>query len=274
MIPKYNKVHNRFKLNGYHFDRDGLRMVAYSFIKEGNEYERATGDFLLNWMDEHDYIEVKTSGSTGDPRIIKLDKQAMVRSAIATGDFFGLEPGDRALDCLPTNFVAGKMMLVRAIILGLEIDIVTPTSHPLDLTKGAYDFCAMVPFQLGNSLVNINQIKKLIVGGSPVPKEIFPKLKDLKTKVFETYGMTETITHIAARPLNHLENGIVPPYTIFPDVAIETDDRNCLVVTANYLNIDHIVTNDVVELINENQFELIGRHDNMINSGGIKLFLK
>ena len=272
MIPKYNKVHNRFKLNGYHFDRDSLLSVAYSYIKEGDHYEKDTGDFLLNWMDENDYIEVKTSGSTGNPKTIKLEKQAMVRSAIATGDYFGLEPGDRALDCLPTHYVAGKMMLVRAIILGLEIDIVTPSSHPLDFAKGTYDFCAMVPMQLSNSLVNIDRVKKVIVGGSMVSQELIAKIQNVESHIFETYGMTETITHIAARPLNHLNADDIPPYTAFPNVSIETDERGCLVISADYLNVDHIVTNDVVNITSDNSFELLGRVDNVINSGGIKLF--
>lgn len=272
MIPKYNKVHNRFKLNGYHFDRDSLLSVAYSFIKEGDHFEKDTGDFLLNWMDERDFIEVKTSGSTGTPKTIKLDKQAMVCSAIATGDYFGLEPGDRALHCLPTHYVAGKMMLVRAIILGLEIDIVTPSSFPIDFAKGTYDFCAMVPLQLSNAIVNLDRIKKLIVGGTSVSKDIIEKIQDVETKVYETYGMTETITHIAARPLNHLSTSMPEPFTIFPNVAIETDDRGCLVISADYLNVDHIVTNDVVELVSDRQFKLLGRYDNVINSGGIKLF--
>jgi O-succinylbenzoic acid--CoA ligase len=272
MIPKYNKVHNRFKLNGYHFDRDGLLSVAYSFIKEGDHYEKDTGDFLLNWMDDNNFIEVRTSGSTGTPKTIKLDKQAMVRSAIATGDYFGLESGHRALHCLPTHYIAGKMMLVRAIILGLEIDIVTPSSFPMDFTKGAYDFCAMVPFQLSNSVVNLDRIKKLIVGGAVVSTDLVERIQSVETKIYETYGMTETITHIAARPINHLSTSELEPFTIFPNVAIETDERGCLVITADYLNVDHIVTNDVVELVSENQFKLLGRYDNVINSGGIKIF--
>ncbi len=272
MIPKYNKVHNRFKLNGYHFDRDSLLSVAYSFIKEGDHYEKDTGDFLLNWMDDNDYIEVKTSGSTGNPKVIRLDKQAMVRSAVATGDYFNLEPGNRALHCLPTNYVAGKMMLVRAIILGLEIDIVTPSSHPLDFAKGTYDFCAMVPMQLCNSMVNIDRIHKLIVGGSPISDELIKRVQGVKSHVFETYGMTETITHVAARPLNYLSSTEIPPYKAFPNVSLETDDRDCLVITADYLNVDHIVTNDVVKLVADDAFELMGRVDNVINSGGVKLF--
>jgi Acyl-CoA synthetases (AMP-forming)/AMP-acid ligases II len=160
MIPKYNKVHNKFKLNNYHFDNDGLKEVAYSFIKEGDFYEKAMGDFLLNWMDEKDYVEVSTSGSTGEPKVIRLSKQAMVHSAIATGDYFNLEPGDRALHCLPATYVAGKMMMVRAIILGLEMDLVTPSSHPLDTTHGNYDFCAMVPLQLSHSLAQLKTNKE------------------------------------------------------------------------------------------------------------------
>ena len=131
MTPKYNKVHNRFKLNGLHYNHEDLKEVAYSLIKEGEAYEKVTGNFLIDWLNDHDYLFVNTSGATGEPKRIRLKKQAMVNSAIATGDYFGLEPGDSALDCLPSHYIAGKMMLVRAMILGLEIDHVEPSAHPL-----------------------------------------------------------------------------------------------------------------------------------------------
>ena len=118
-IQSHN-IHNRFQLNGFHFDRDGLLQVAYSFVKEGEPYEWTIGRFLMDWMDDNDYIEAKTSGSTGAPKYIRLSKQSMVESALATGDFFNITVGDSALMCVSAEYIAGKMMLVRAFILGLE----------------------------------------------------------------------------------------------------------------------------------------------------------
>ncbi|TYA77079.1 AMP-binding protein, partial [Seonamhaeicola marinus] len=150
MIPTYTNVHLRFKLNNYHYSFEDLMEVAYSFTKEGVPYQRELGVFLLDWLDNKDYIEVQTSGSTGKPKKLQIKKQAMVNSAIATGDFFNLTPGKKLLNCLPSNFIAGKMMIVRAIILGLELDMVEPSVAPrIDLKKD-YDFCAFTPMQLKN----------------------------------------------------------------------------------------------------------------------------
>ncbi|HYD90948.1 MAG TPA: O-succinylbenzoic acid--CoA ligase, partial [Flavobacterium sp.] len=128
MIPDYHFVHNRFKLNGFHLNENDLCRIAYSFIKEGEPFEKAVGDFLLDWFDRKDYIEMQTSGTTGAPKMIKVDKQAMVHSAMATGEFFELNEGIKVLHCLPTQYVAGKMMLVRALILGWELDLIAPAS--------------------------------------------------------------------------------------------------------------------------------------------------
>lgn len=160
----YENVHNQFKLNGFQLDKDDLCRVAYSFIKEGEDFEKPVGDFLLDWFDSKNYIEMQTSGSTGTPKIIKVDKQAMVNSALATGDFFGLHAGNRALQCLPVKYVAGKMMLIRSIILGLDLDYVAPSSHPMEGLEEKYDFVAMVPMQAQNSLKELKNVKKLIVG--------------------------------------------------------------------------------------------------------------
>lgn len=272
MSEPYNEVHPEFRLNEFHFDRESLSELAYSFIKEGDFYEKELGDFLLSWMDDSDYIEVKTSGSTGAPKTVRLEKRAMINSAIATGIHFDLAPGDRALHCLPATYVAGKMMLVRAIVLGLKLDIVTPSSHPFDGTIRDYDFVAFVPLQLQNSLINLDRIKKLIVGGAPVSRSLIKAIQNVPCHIFETYGMTETITHIATRPINHLEGGKIGPFQIMEGVTIEKDERGCLVITAHHLMVDHIHTNDVVKLVSDTAFELIGRYDTIINSGGVKVF--
>ncbi|GAA4055667.1 AMP-binding protein [Flavobacterium chungnamense] len=265
--PTYDNVHNQFKLNGFHLNKEDLCRVAYSFIKEGDDWEKPVGDFLLDWFDEKTYVEMKTSGSTGTPKTIRVDKQAMVNSALATGDFFGLHSGNRALQCLPVKYVAGKMMLIRSIILGLDLDYVAPTSHPMEnLDDTNYDFAAMVPMQAQNSLKELKNVKKLIVGGARISKRLEKDLMKLPTEVYETYGMTETITHIAAKKVGEKE------FTVLPHVTITYDDRNCLVIHAPHIIAEEtVVTNDLVELINENQFVFLGRIDNIINSGGVKI---
>jgi len=264
--PTYENVHNHFKLNGFHLNREDLCRVAYSFIKEGEDFEKPVGDFLLDWFDNKPYIEMQTSGSTGTPKIVKVDKQAMVNSAIATGDFFDLHSGDRALQCLPVKYVAGKMMLIRSIVLGLDLDFVAPTSHPMEGLDDKYDFVAMVPMQAQNSLKELQNVKKLIVGGARISASLEKELMKLPTEVYETYGMTETITHIAAKRVGE------KVFTVLPNVTISYDDRNCLVIHApKIIAEDTVVTNDLVELVNENQFKFLGRIDNVINSGGIKI---
>lgn len=261
----HKNVHNYFKINGYHLAAAELRRVGYDYIKEGDENDRAIGEFLLDWFDDKDYIEMRTSGTTGLPKVVKLQKQAMIQSALATGDFFELEPRDKALLCLPVKFIAGKMMLVRSFILGLDLDIVEPSTHPLALNTTKYDFVAMVPLQVQNSIEALQNVKKLIVGGAKMDSSLEEKVLPLKTEVYETYGMTETITHIAARRVG--EN----VFTVLPNVKITQDDRGCLVVTVDTISEEPIVTNDLVEIIRENQFIFLGRIDNVVNSGGVKL---
>ena len=262
----YKNVNNHFKLNGFHLNQKDLCRVAYSFIKEGADYEKSVGDFILDWFDEKSYLDLTTSGTTGTPKTVRIEKQAMVNSALATGDFFGLKPSDRALHCLPTKYIAGKMMFVRSFILGLDIDFVAPSSHPMLNNTNKYDFVAMVPLQAQNSLTELKNVKKMIVGGAKMNKTLEKSLAKLKTETYETYGMTETITHIAAKKIGD------KAFFILPNVKITVDNRNCLVINASKISTETIVTNDIVELLNDNQFVYIGRIDNVINSGGIKLF--
>lgn len=261
----HKNVHNYFKLDGYHLNAADLCRIGYSFIKEGDIYERAIGEFFLDWFDHKDYMEMTTSGTTGLPKLIRLEKKAMIQSALATGDFFNLEPGNKALLCLPTQFIAGKMMLVRSLILGLELDIALPSTEPLAHNNKHYDFAAMVPLQVQNSLEKLTNIKKLIIGGAKTDSDLIEKLLPIKSEIYETYGMTETITHIAAKKIGETA------YTILPNVRIEKDDRGCLVIYVAAISEEPIVTNDLVDLINENQFVFLGRIDNVINSGGVKL---
>ncbi|WP_136481182.1 AMP-binding protein [Cognatitamlana onchidii] len=273
MIPDYTKVHIKFKLDNVSYNHEDLMEVAYSYVKEGVPYQQKLGNFLLDWLDEKDFVTVSTSGSTGKPKKLQIKKQAMVNSAIATGDFFNLKPGDKVLHCLPSNFIAGKMMMVRAIVLGLELDMVEPSVLPLIDYEKDYAFCAFTPMQLKSFAKYLKKIKTVIVGGGQVSKPIKDSIQDKKPQVYETYGMTETVSHIAVKKLNHIENTESENcFNTLPNIKVSQDKRGCLVINAPQLSEDKIVTNDLVNIVSETSFEWLGRIDNVINSGGIKLF--
>jgi O-succinylbenzoic acid--CoA ligase len=275
MTPNYTNVHVKFKLDGLTYNHEDLMEVAYSYVKEGVSYQQELGNFLLSWLDDKDYVVVKTSGSTGKPKKIKIKKQAMVNSAIATGDFFNLKPGNKVLHCLPSNFIAGKMSIVRSIILGLELDMTEPAALPLIDYDKDYTICAFTPMQLKNFAKYLMNIKTVIVGGGQVPTSTIEAIKDKKPMVYETYGMTETVSHIAVKKLNNFNDSDVNSKNCFktlPGISISQDDRGCLVINAPHLSDETIVTNDIVKIHSETEFEWLGRFDNVVNSGGIKLF--
>ena len=262
----YNSVHTNFKWNGISLDRKKLLLAAHDLIKVGNDSEKNTGEFLLEWFNENSFITATSSGTTGVPKKITIDKQAMVNSALATAEFFDLKAGNRVLHCMSTAYIAGKMMLVRSIILGFEMDFVTPSSNPLKDNQRHYDFVAMVPMQVQNSISELYKVKKLIVGGAKISETLLNQLLEVPTQIYETYGMTETITHIAVKKIGEKS------FSVLSNVTIAIDERGCLVIAAPRISDTNIVTNDVVELLSESQFLLLGRIDNVINSGGVKLF--
>lgn len=265
------EIHPKFKLNGKSFLNHELKQVAYNLIKEGEPFEIAIGDFLLDWLNTSKTLTVFTSGSTGKPKKIELQKKQMINSALATGFFFNLSSRDSALLCLPSNYIAGKMMLVRAMVLGLELDYVKPTSNPLSHILKEYDFVAMIPLQAQNSLDKLNLVKKLIMGGTAVTEDLSKSLQEVKTLVYETYGMTETITHIAAKKINDSSAKIEEHFKVLPNIFISKDNRDCLIIDAPKISNKKIITNDLVELVSEKEFKWLGRYDSIINSGGIKL---
>ncbi|NJB69655.1 O-succinylbenzoic acid--CoA ligase [Saonia flava] len=270
MMSNYNHIHPSFKLNGISCSKKELGQVACGLIKEGMPYEVSIGYFLLDWLSSKSTINVKTSGSTGIPKTIVLKKEHMVNSALATGNFFNIQSGSLALLCLHTDFIAGKMMLVRAMALGLELDYVEPSANPLLYCSKKYEFAAMVPLQVEGSLQKLNQIRTLIVGGAPLSYSLEEELSTIKSKVYETYGMTETITHIAVRKVSSASSRVNNYFNILPGITISKDNRDCLIISAPKISDSNIVTNDVVRLHSNSTFEWLGRFDNVINSGGIK----
>lgn len=263
-------LHQDFSIHGRSISFDDLTEVSYSLIKEGEEFEKHIGEFLLDWIDDSQTLFVKTSGSTGQPKTISLKKEHMINSALATGDYFNLKPKSTALLCLPASYIAGKMMLVRAMVLGLNIHFLPPSSYPLEGVTDSFDFGAMVPLQVGNSLSKLHQVHKLIIGGAPISISIREELKGVDNSSYETYGMTETITHIAIKPLNNKEVKDAP-FMVLPNVELTTDDRGCLVINAPKISDEIVRTNDVIDLVSDSEFKWLGRIDNVVNSGGVKL---
>ncbi len=245
-------------------------LFAKDLVKKGDKHEVKIGTFIQEWFDDKDHVIVKTSGSTGDPKEVTLKKSHMLNSARATGIFFKLGENTRALLCLPANFIAGKMMLVRAMTMGWDLHVVAPEKDALTQYDNDYDFVAMVPYQVSYSYGALGKVKKLIIGGGSISEELEEKLMEVDTEVFETYGMTETVTHIAVRRINGLARS--EHFTALPNIRFKTDDRNCLVINAPSISDEIVVTNDMVNLNSPTTFKWLGRYDHVINSGGVKLF--
>lgn len=259
-------IHPDFKLNGKSFSYVELLAEALFLKNNGTLFEKSIGNFLINWLSNETYILVKTSGSTGKPKQIVLQKDAMIASAKATVNFFNLQSKSSALLCLSADYIAGKMMLVRALTFGLQLDTIEPSSNPLKETNKYFDFVAMVPMQINESLEKLNQIKTLIIGGAKVDFQLSEEILKTNCNAYETYGMTETISHIAVKKIGEKS------FFILPNIIISTDERNCLVIEAKELSEGKIITNDIVELISNKEFIFKGRFDHVINSGGVKLF--
>lgn len=263
-------LHPKFKLNGEAFpSAEALNERAKQLLEKGKDDEISIGKFILEWLDENDFIIVKTSGSTGIPKEIKLQKEHVFNSAIATVTYFDLGENTKALLCLPSEYIAGKMMLVRAMIAGWDLHTRAPEKNPLENIDANFHFTAMVPYQVFHSLGDLHKVKKLIIGGGGVPRKLEEELQKCETQVFATYGMTETISHIAVRPLNGKEKSMV--FSALPKVNFSQNENGCLQIHAPEISEETVSTNDVVELISPTSFKFLGRIDNVINTGGVKV---
>ena len=243
------------------------------------EFEKKVLQFLQDWFSDSETVSVQTSGSTGIPKVFEIEKKRMLNSAKMTCDFLGLKEGDTALLCLPVQYISGKMMLVRAIERKLKVIISVPSSAP-EISQNI-DFCAMTPLQVQNSLDKIHFIKNLIIGGAAVSENLKSQLTSsiqhpASNKIYETYGMSETLSHIALKQISPIQEEY---FTVLNDVEISVDERNCLKIFAPKLNPEILQTNDIVELMHfdsaqgdKKQFKFLGRFDNVINSGGVKIF--
>lgn len=236
-------------------------------------------EFLSEWNNDSLFVHVQTSGSTGAPKPMLAEKRRMLASARITNDFLGLREGDVALLCMSLDYIAGKMMVVRSIERGLKLITVEPSGHPLNHSQLAIDDCqidfaAMVPLQVYNTLQvpeereRLMGIRHLIIGGGAIDDALGAELKNFPNAVWSTYGMTETLSHIALRRLSGPEAS--DWYTPFPSVQVSVSDERCLVIDAPELCPECLVTNDIAEISTQG-FRILGRKDNVICSGGIKI---
>lgn len=233
-------------------------------------------EFLAEWNNASDKVLVHTSGSTGEPKPLWVEKRRMEASARLTCDFLGLQPGDTALLCMPLDYIAGKMVVVRSLVRGLRLINVAPSGHPLKSLSQPPVFAAMVPMQVYNSLQTHHEreilagIKHLIIGGGAVDKALEAELRSLPGNVWSTYGMTETLSHIALRRLNG--DTADDWYTPFAGVDVSIGSDGCLVIKAPMVCAATLYTHDLAEIAPDGRrFRILGRKDNVIDSGGIKI---
>lgn len=233
-------------------------------------------EFLEDWHSSSETILVHTSGSTGNPKPLMVEKRKMLNSAKITCDFLDLKPGNTALLCMSLDYIAGKMMVVRSLERGLRLLQVKPSGHPLAEVPldRPIDFAAMVPMQVYNSLQvpaereRLRRIKHLIIGGGAIDDKLASELQSFPHAVWSTYGMTETLSHIALRRINGPTAS--EWYEPFEYVRVDTNEEGCLVIDAPLVCSEKLVTHDIAE-IKDGKFRIKGRKDNVICSGGIKI---
>lgn len=237
------------------------------------DFETSVCDFVRSWFAGQPTYILQTSGSTGEPKRIIVTREQMIASARLTEKALGLRSSYSALTALDTRYIAGKMMLVRSLVSGMKIVAVNPSAHPLETIGNAgVHFAAFVPYQIQHMIESktphlLNQLQVCIIGGAPVSEKLENDLRKFPARCYHTYGMTETISHVALRELAPQTSEV---YKGLPGVLLSTDERNCLIIEAPFLS-EKVITNDVVELINTNEFRWVGRWDNVINSGGVKI---
>jgi O-succinylbenzoic acid--CoA ligase len=275
MVLEETTEYRSLCIEGRHYHKNALKEFTSAQLENTQEvWERDLYTFILEWLEPGPFVQVKTSGTTGEPKLMQISKQAMIRSAQTTLTFFQLKKGDSALLCLPVQFIAGKMMVVRAFVGGLDLIPIAPKHLSLPALPHQLDFAAMVPLQveqvLRNDPAQLNRIGNLIIGGAAIPSSLTARLQDVETPIWETYGMTETLSHIALRKVNgaHKSNWFTP----LSGVDVSLDERGCLCVSVDGITSGTLVSNDCVAFNDHGQFQLKGRADNVINSGGIKVF--
>jgi len=271
------KLPETFHIDGTSYGRETL--AAFCETTMDNlaipEWKRDLFSFIGLFLERSGVrIKQKTSGTTSDPKVYVLKRDSMICSARKTIQFFDLQPGDRALLCLPVHYIAGKMMVVRSLVGGLDLIMTEPSARPLKELNGSVSFGAMVPLQVHESIQHgddLSLVKKLLIGGGELHPSIKGELTRIEsTAVYESFAMTETYTHFALKRIN----GERPDsdFRLLDGVFVSQDKRGCLVVDVPGVTTGPVTTNDLTEIVPSGKgFRWLGRFDNVIKSGGIKI---
>lgn len=220
--------------------------------------------FIELWRSGCQQFEAHTSGSTGTPKSILLNRADMIQSARATNQFFGITEKSTLGLPLSVDYIAGKMMVVRAEIAGCKL-LPLPICNNVVVSQHI-DLLSVVPSQIPSILSSSQYIANLLIGGAPINSKCEQALIEVGIKAYLGYGMTETCSHVALRRI-----GNDGRFTAMPGITFATDSRGCLIIQSDHFSWKSLVTNDVVELISNTEFKWLGRADNVINSGGIKI---
>jgi len=272
------KPFEKLTLNGTTYLQDELLHLTEKKMKhaDSDEHEFALYSFIHKWVLPGETIDVQTSGSTGVPKVKTFLKDQFVASAKLTCDYFELKEGMNMLHCLSAEYIAGKMMVVRAFVSGANLITAMPSGSPLKELESNIDFTAMVPLQVQNALSDpatngiFSRIKNVIIGGASIPAKLEHQLISYPNNIYATFAMTETLSHIALRKLSG--QGKKGLYELLPHITISEDERGCMVIHAKHLSEQPISTNDIIVKADEKHFHWMGRYDNVINTGGVKVY--
>lgn len=263
---------------------DGVQLAGGTLTAFTESYVKREGHlgdlarFLLEWRKPSPTLTVLTSGSTGTPKPIAVEKTRMADSARLTCEFLGLKRGDTALLAMPLRYIAARMMVVRALVWGLNLIVEQPTSSPLATLTRHVTFAPLTAMQVYESLQNettaqrLRDIECLLIGGGAIAGPLARKLADFPHEVWCSYGMTETLSHIALRRLNGPDAS--EWYTPLPGVSVRLSPEGTLAIWAPRVADGELVTNDLAEIDESGRFRILGRCDNVVNTGGIKVQLE
>ncbi|MEY3398701.1 MAG: hypothetical protein RL220_1295 [Bacteroidota bacterium] len=263
----------KYSVQGYEFSKSDLELWCWNRLPEVEPWERSHLMVILQWLGPGSVMEVRTSGSTGEPRTMELSKEMMTHSARTTASVLGLPAASRVLLCLPSEYIAGKMMIIRALVNRWQLTWIKPSEDPFAGIRQTFDLTALTPVQTLACLASedsmFHRLKCCLIGGQRISGPLTAALQSSKVRCIETYGMTETASHIALREINGPSQSDF--FAPLPGVSLSLDDRSCLVIDAPRWNLHNLITNDVVESGQGGGFRFVGRADFVINSGGIKI---
>ncbi len=264
-----------FYLNGKRFERNELISYCWeaSADPSTSSWQAGVFRFILDFLSPGTTIVQKTSGTTGKAKQLDLRKDSMLVSAKKTISRFELGKQDSALLCLPVDYIAGKMMVVRALSASMNLVTVEARGRPLEGFRQEIDLAAMVPLQVYQSIRHgdpLEEIKVLLIGGSEIHPDLRRRIEELRgTRAFESFATSETCSHIALRALNGPNRA--EEFSVLEGIGINRDERGCLLIDAPGIAGSTVVTNDLVELNGKTGFRWLGRIDNLIKSGGLPI---